>query len=109
MACCGLHQVRFKKVDDETPDFSAELASFPAGRCRRHVSLKGRSPVKVPLCAEDAAVTEDEGLFDEKGYLVGLCPGHAAMVISQAVEGRACTGDACSGLDEESGVKFFKY
>ena len=104
MACCGLHQVRFQKVDDETPDFSAELASFPAGRCRRHVSLKGRSPVKVPLCAEDAAVTEDEGLFDEKGYLVGLCPGHAAMVISQAVEGRACTGDACSGLDEESGL-----
>ena len=63
----------------------------------RHVALKGRSPVKVPLCAEDAAVTEDEGLFDEKGYLVGLCPGHAAMVISQAVEGLACTGEACSG------------
>ena len=104
MACCGLRQVRFQQVDDETPEFSAELASFPTGRCRRHVALKGRSPVKEPLCAEDAAVTEDEGLFDEKGHLVGLCPGHAAMVISQAVEGRACTGEACSGLDVESGL-----
>ena len=26
------------------------------------------------------------------------------MVISQAVEGRACTGEACSGLDVESGL-----
>ena len=104
MACCGLHQVRFQKVGDETPDFSAELASFSTGRCRRLVSLKGRPPVKVPLCSEDAAETEDEGLFDEKGYLVGVCPGHAAMVISQAVEGRACTGEACSGLDAESGL-----
>ena len=80
MARCGLHRVRFQKVDDETLDFSAELASFSTGRCRRLVALKGRSPVKVPLCAEDAAETKDEGLFDEKGYLVGLCPGHAAMV-----------------------------
>ena len=75
MACCGLHQVWFQQVDDETPGFSAKLASFPTGRCRRHVALKGRSPVKVPLCAEDAAVTEDEGLFDEKGYLVGCAQG----------------------------------
>ena len=49
MACCGLHRVRFKIVDDETPDFSAELASLSSGRCRRMIALKGRSPVKVPL------------------------------------------------------------
>ena len=61
MACCGLHQVRFQQVDDETPDFSAELASFPKGRCCRYIALKGRPPVKVSLCADDAAVTEDEG------------------------------------------------
>ena len=73
MACCGLHQVRFQQVDDETPDFYAELASFPTGRCRRHVALKGRSPVKVPLYAEDAAVTEDEGLFDGGGRAEGWC------------------------------------
>ena len=104
MACCGLYRVRFQKVGDETPGFSAELASFHTGRCQRHVALKGRSPVKVPLCAEDAAATDDEYLFDEYGYLVGLCPWHAAMVTSQAVEGRACTGEACSGLDVDSGL-----
>ena len=104
MACCGLHRLKFKELDEETPDFSSELAAYQTGKCQRQVSLRGRPPAKVPLCAEDVEATNDEALFDEKGYLVGLCAGHAAMVVSQAVEGRACTGEACSGLDQESGL-----
>ena len=104
MACCGLHRLKFLELDDETPDFSSDLSAYQTGRCKALVARKGRSPVKVPLCAEDVAATDDEGLFDEKGYLVGLCPGHAAMVLSRAVEGRACTGEACSVLDCESGL-----
>ena len=104
MAFCGLHRLKFLELDDETPDFSDELSAYQSGKCQKQVCLKGRPPVKVPLCAEDVEATDDDGLFDDKGYLVGLCPGHAAVVLSQAVEGRACTGEACSGLDTETGL-----
>ena len=96
MACCSFHLLKFCPIDDETPDFGDELSKLPSGRCRRQVSLRGRPAVRVPLCAEDVEETDEASLFDDEGYLVGLCPAHAELVLSRAVEGRACTGEVCS-------------
>ena len=96
MACCSLHLLKFCPIDDETPDFGDELSKLSSGRCRRQVSLRGRPAVRVPLCAEDVEETDEASLFDDEGYLVGLCPAHAELVLSRAVEGRACTGEVCS-------------
>ena len=45
---------------------------------------------------EDVEETDEASLFDDEGYLVGLCALHAEMVLARAVEGRACTGEVCS-------------
>ena len=77
------------------------MVTFPTFRASwRRTSLDAANG-RLPLCADDMAATGDESLFDEKGYLVELCSAHASVVISGAVEERACTGEACSGLDVE--------
>ena len=87
MACCSFHLLKFCPIDDETPDFGDELSKLSSGRCRRQVSLRGRPAVRVPLCAEDEEETDEASLFDDEWYLVGLCPAHAELVLSRAVEG----------------------
>ena len=106
MACCGLHRLKFAEVDDDTPDFSeVVLGPFRNCRCQRLLAPKGQAPVKVPICADDVQETNDDGLFDEKVYCIGVCPSHAALLLSEAVEGRACTGEDCAKLDEETGLR----
>jgi hypothetical protein len=36
-------------------------------------------------------------MFGDGGFCVGLCPKHAELVLSRAVEGRAYSGSMCSG------------
>ena len=36
--------------------------------------------------------------------MVGLCGKHAALVIAEAVEGRACTGALCARVDPSTQV-----
>ena len=83
MACCALHKLRFvavKGFEGDTPDFSSVLGAFAARRCKAAVSSDVRH--RVPLCAEDVEATDDSSLFDEDGYLVGLCGKHAVLVPS---------------------------
>ena len=96
MACCSLHLLKFCPIDEEAPDFGDELSKLSYGRFQRKVSLRGRPAVRVPLCVEDVEETDEASLFDNEGYLVGLCPVHAELVLSCAVEGRACTEEVCS-------------
>ena len=105
MACCALHKLRFvavKGFEGDTPDFSSVLGAFAARRCKAAVSSDVRH--RVPLCAEDVEATDDSSLFDEDGYLVGLCGKHAVLVVAEAVEGRACTGAICAAIHPTSGV-----
>ena len=105
MACCALHKLRFvavKGFEDDTPDLSSVLGAFAVRRCKAAVSGDVRH--RVPLCAEDVEATDDSSLFDEDGYLVGLCGKHAVLVVAEAVDGRACTGAVCAAIHPTSGV-----
>ena len=105
MACCALHKLRFvavKGFEGDTPDFASVLGAFAARRCKAAVSGDVRH--RVPLCAEDVEATDDSSLFDDDGYLVGLCGKHAVLVVAEAVEGRACTGAICAAIHPTSGV-----
>ena len=105
MACCALHKLRFEAVkgfEGDTPDFASVLGAFAARRCKAAVSGDVRH--RVPLCAEDVEATDDSSLFDDDGYLVGLCGKHAVLVVAEAVEGRACTGAICAAIHSTSGV-----
>ena len=103
--CCALHKLRFVAVEgfeEDTPDFSSVLGAFAVRRCKAAVSGDVRH--HVPLCAEDVEATDDSSLFDEDGYLVGLCGEHTVLVVAEAVEGRACTGAVCAAIHRTSGV-----
>ena len=87
MSCCALHKLKFEEVEGfegDTPDFTKVLGKFAMRRCQARVSDESRH--RVPLCAEDVEITDDASLFDEDGYLVGLCGKHAALVMAEAVE-----------------------
>ena len=53
---------------------------------------------RAALCAEDVEATDDASLFDDDRFLVGLCGKHAALVIAEAIDGRASTGAVCAAL-----------
>ena len=70
----------------------------------------------LPLSAEDCDETEGrlhevegatDGLFDGAGYLIGLsvCEEHAEVILSEAIEGRVCTGALCAKINPESRVR----
>jgi len=68
---------------------------------------------RLPLSAEDCDETESllhegegkiDGLFDDSGYLIGLCEEHAEVVLSEAIEGRVCTGALCAKINPDSRV-----
>ena len=103
MACCSLHKLMFETLDefpDDTPDFSNVVGAFASKRCRAAISTAQR----VALCREDVEATDDASLFDEAGYLVGLCGKHSALVTAEAVDGRACTGVHCAAIDDNTGM-----
>ena len=91
---CGLQKLNFVNVDEfpgETPDFSDILGGFAIRRCQGVCRPAGSAAVRIALCAEDVEEVEgDDGEFyDKAGYLVGICPRHAPLVVARAVEGRA--------------------
>ena len=95
---CCIHLVRFAKIEefpDEEPDLDGVLSSFKAGRCQRNVLDREGNYLRVPLCSEDMEETDDPHLFDGEGYLVRVCPQHAAWLNTHAVEHRACSGALC--------------
>ena len=49
------------------------------------------------MCAEDVAEAGCDDLFDEDGFLVGVCPRHAELLMARAVDGRACKRSVCGG------------
>ena len=103
MACCGLHKLMFETLDefpDDTPDFSNVVGAFASKRCRAAISTAQR----VALCREDVEATDNASLFDEAGYLVGLCGKHSTLVTAEAVDGRACTGVHCAAIDDDIGM-----
>ena len=105
MVCCALHKLRFAVVEgfeEDTPDFSSVLGGFAVRRCKAAASGDVRH--RVPFCSEDVEATDDSSLFDEDGYLVGLCGKHAVLVVAEAVDGRACTGAVCAAVHSTSGV-----
>ena len=98
--CCSLHRLKFADVaefPDDKPDFNDILQGFAIGRCQATCRRKDTPPVRIPLCLEDVEETDDVTLFDDDGFLVSVCSKHASVVLSRAVEGRACTGAGCSG------------
>lgn len=104
---CGLHYLKFAVLEeypDDTPDFSDVLGSLATRRCRAKACRRDGARMRVPLCAEDVIATGKDEMFDDEGFCVGLCPKHAELVLSRAVEGRACSGSMCSGVaSEDSG------
>ena len=76
VACCDLRKLVFETLDefpDDTPGFSNIVGAFASKRCRAAISTAQR--------VEDVEATDDASLFDEAGYLVGLCGKHSALVI----------------------------
>ena len=103
---CSLHLLRFIEVEefpDDGVDFSDVLGGFASGRCQALCCRKDGARLRVPLCEEDVEETEDAALFDDKGFLVGVCPKHAPVVLARAVDGRACTGEGCAGPPDSDG------
>ena len=87
------------------------VGAFTLRPCQHSVSLLPRH--RLPLSAEDCDATESllhegegkiDGLFDESGYLIGLCEEHAEVVLSEAIEGRVCTGALCAKINPDSRV-----
>ena len=87
------------------------VGAFALRPCQLSVSQlpQYRLPLSAEGCDETAGrLREDEGpsdgLFDEAGYLVGLCEEHAEVILAEAIEGRVCTGALCAKINPESRV-----
>ena len=97
-AQCSLHLLKFAEIDgfeEDTPDVSDLLAEFKGGKCQARIT-RGNTVSRVPLCNEDVQAMQRAGLgdlFDSELFLTGVCPRHAEMLLSRAVEGRACAGE----------------
>ena len=88
---CCLHELKFEVVDefpDETPDFSDVLGGFATHRCQSKCAPRNSARAQVPMCAEDVEATNCPELFDSRGFLTGVCPKHARVVLARAVEGQ---------------------
>ena len=104
----------FATVDEFAEDSESLMGvvgAFALRPCQHSVSQLLRH--RLPLSAEDCDETEghlleaeggSDGLFDEAGYLVGLCEEHAEVILSEAIEGRVCTGALCAKINPESRV-----
>ena len=104
----------FATVDEFAEDSESLMSvvgAFALRLCQRSVSQLPRH--LLPLSAEDCDETEGrlhevegaiDGLFDEAGYLIGLCEEHAEGILSGAIEGRVCTGALCAKINPESRV-----
>ena len=104
----------FTTVDEFVEDsegLMSVVGAFALRPCQRSVSQLLRH--RLPLSAEDCDETEghlleaeggSDGLFDEAGYLIGLCEEHAEVILSEAIEGRVCTGALCAKINPESRV-----
>ena len=114
MTCCKVHMLGFATVDEFAEDSESLMGvvgAFALRPCQHSVSQLLRH--RLPLSAEDCDETEghlleaeggSDGLFDEAGYLVGLCEEHAEVILSEAIEGRVCTGALCAKINPESRV-----
>ena len=114
MACCKVHMLGFAAVDKSAVDSESLMGvvgAFELRPCQQSVSQLPRH--RLPLSAEDCDETEGrlhevegavDGLFDEAGYLIGLCEEHAEVILSEAIEGRVCTGALCAKINPESRV-----
>ena len=104
----------FATVDEFAEDSESLMSvvgAFALRPCQHSVSKLPRH--RLPLSAEDCDETEGrlhdiggavEGLFDEAGYVTGLCEEHAEVILSEAIEGRVCTGALCAKINPESRV-----
>ena len=104
----------FATVDEFAEDSESLMGvvgAFALRPCQHPVSQLLRH--RLPLSAEDCDETEGrlheaedglDGLFDEAGYLTGLCEEHAEVILSEAIEGRVCTGALCAKINPESRV-----
>ena len=102
----------FATVDEFAEDSESLMGvvgAFALRPCQHSVSKLPRH--RLPLSAEDCDETEGrlhdiggavEGLFDEAGYVTGLCEEHAEVILSEAIEGRVCTGALCAKINPES-------
>ena len=99
------------EFSEDSEGLVGAVGAFALRPCQFSVSQLPRH--RLPLSAEDCDEAEWrlhgeegalDGVFDETGYLVGLCEEHADIMIAEAIEGRVCTGALCAKINPESRV-----